>query len=247
MTSFDGKTLEITEFGPLVATADGSLTIRHAGHGQDFHSAEGAKFEAWNLYVVTSGFEKALKAPSKQNLIVLDVGMGLGYNAAATIAAWMESPGQTSVEMFSLEIDARLVQVVASGSAPWQAGWSESWVIGPRSLFSQGSSYAAELTHPRSGKLLKWVVVVGDADQADLSRIRGAVDYIWQDPFTPELNPKMWSREWFERLKKLASPECSMVSYSVARAVKQALEEAGWRYERVPTPGRKRHWLKASL
>jgi hypothetical protein len=52
MTTEDIKIIEMTEFGPLVETSDGSLTIRHAVHGQDFHSTEGARFEAWQLYVV---------------------------------------------------------------------------------------------------------------------------------------------------------------------------------------------------
>lgn len=247
MTRLDAKIIEITEFGPLIETADGSLTIRHSIHGQDFHSEEGARFEAWNLYVLTSGFGTALQAHSKQDIMILDVGMGLGYNAAATIAAWLEGPGLMNIDMLSLEIDPRLAQVAASGCAPWQAGWPDSWLFGLKSLHSCVDGFKAEISHPLSDKILKWRISLGDASQKDFTGFECKINYVWQDPFTPELNPTMWSSKWFEKLKGLARPECVLVSYSVARVVKQALEDAGWRYERVATPGRKRHWLKASL
>jgi hypothetical protein len=247
MTRVDGKIIGLTEFGALIETADGSLTIRHASHGQDFHSEEGAKFEAWHLYVMTSGLNRVLQVENRCNLGILDVGMGLGYNAAATIAAWLDSPGYINIEMLSLEVDQRLVQAVASGVAPWQAGWSESWIMGPKSLVGNGNIFRAELSHPRSGRVMKWSVRLGDANQADLNALCGPIDFIWQDPFTPELNPEMWSSGWFAKMKGLANPNCVLVSYSVARVVKQALEDAGWQYERVPTPGRKRHWLKAFI
>lgn len=247
MARADDKIIDVTEFGPLVVTADGSLTIRHAVHGQDFHSEEGARFEAWHLYVMTSGLYPALVGQNKKDLVILDVGMGLGYNAAATIAAWLESPGVMNLEMISLEVDSRLVKAVASGSAPWQLGWTESWIRGPKSLIKNDNIYKAEISHPRSGKVLRWNVWVGDANQADFDLFHGRVDFIWQDPFTPELNPEMWSSSWFAKLRSFANTDCVLVSYSVARVVKQALEDSGWRYERVPTPGRKRHWLKASL
>lgn len=241
----DKKDPEITEFGPLIMTTDGSLTVRHLEHGQEFHSNDGAKFEAWNLYVTTSGFLKAIELDSRDPIRILDVGMGLGYNAAASIAAWLGSSGVCDVEMISLENNQRLIEVVAGAAAPWQKGWSDDWMAGPRSLNKTTVGYQAYLNHPRTKKNLRWTIIAGDAAAFRLNDGHPGFDFIWQDPFTPELNPSMWSTGWFQKLLKISHSECVLVTYSVARIVKNALDEAGWLYERVQTPGRKRHWLKA--
>jgi hypothetical protein len=239
------KVIEMTEFGALVETADGSLTICHDGHGQDFHSQEGAQFEAWNLYVVASGYLDSLVSASNQHLYILDVGMGLGYNAAASIVAWYTGSGAVDVDITSLECDVRFVEAVATGDAPWQRGWSEPWLVGPKELRHSENVYRASIKHPLSGRYLTWTVMVCDAASMDLKSIEKTFDYIWQDPFTPELNPTLWSVDWFKRVRDVTRSGAVMMSYSVARAVKSALAESGWGYERIPTPGRKRHWLKA--
>ena len=249
MTIPDPKIIEITEFGGLVETADGSLTIRHEGHGQDFHSNEGARFEAWELYVMASGYWHAL-ASTGAAIRVLDVGMGLGYNAVATMAAWLCSEGRRDMEMVSLEIDGRLPKALLAGRAPWCGNWSPEWLAVLNRLKKiSDTEFVAEMDHPKSRSVARWRIVVGDASAYDLSTIfkstTSLVDYIWQDPFTPELNPNMWSGDWFKRLAALASTDAQLMTYSVSRVVKEALTAGGWRHERFRTPGRKRHWLKA--
>lgn len=246
MTTEDIKIIEMTEFGPLVETSDGSLTIRHAVHGQDFHSTEGARFEAWQLYVVASGLLGDLTGGSRSSR-VLDVGMGLSYNACATIAAWIESGGLCELKITSLEIDPGLVTAIAGGNAPWCRGWAEAWLMGPKVLKqSSENTWSAELTHSNSGKKLSWSVIIGDASVANLLPVEGDYDYIWQDPFTPELNPGMWSAKWFEKVRLVSSNRVQLMTYSVSRIVKDELEKGGWSHERFRTPGRKRHWLRAT-
>ena len=245
MTTGDGKILEMTEFGPLVETEDGSLTIRHSHHGQDFHSSEGAWFEAWELYVRASGFEDDLRQAGS-DITVMDIGMGLGYNAAATLAAWYDGPGVRGLRILSLEIDPRLPETLAGGNAPWCRGWKSSWLAGPKALTNvDGQKLLAEVTHPVSGALARWEIWCRDGSQISVDEFPRSVNYFWQDPFTPELNPAMWSEGWFGRLRLVAAKDAKLMTYSVSRAVKDALGQGGWRHERFRTPGRKRHWLRA--
>jgi tRNA U34 5-methylaminomethyl-2-thiouridine-forming methyltransferase MnmC len=253
MTTKDDQISVMTEFGALVQTADGSWTIRHEVHGQDFHSSEGARFEAWELYVVASGLLTVLKSSEVRPVGVLDVGMGLGYNACATIAAWLTGDGSSDLSILSLEIDSRLVETLASGDTPWIRGWDDLWLAGPRCLKKiSTTTWSASISHPRSAKTLSWTIVIGDAANLDLIQISKDVapqdlQFVWQDPFTPELNPEMWSAAWFLRVKDIVCRDAVLMTYSVSRVVKDALSEAGWLPERFRTPGRKRHWLRASV
>jgi len=245
MTTKDPELIEMTEFGPLVETADGSFTVRHATHGQDFHSREGAKFEAWELYVQASGYFRELQDPGPE-ILILDVGMGLSYNASATIAAWYESGGLRSVTMLSLEIDEKLVSAAVGGLAPWCRGWGDSWKAGLRELCQKdASSYDASLRHPKTSEKFSWKIIVGDAGRQGLPDLPAKLDFVWQDPFTPELNPLMWSPEWFAKVRAQSKRSTCLMTYSVSRVVKDALQMSDWSHERMRTPGRKRHWLRA--
>lgn len=245
MTTPESKITEMTPFGRLVETADGSLTVCHGGHAQNFHSTEGAKLEAWQLYVVASGY---LIETERVGLAiqVLDVGMGLAYNAAATIAAWMESSGGRDLFVTSLESEQALVEAVASGAAPWFLGWQDSWMAGPNALSCQKSGeFVATLRHPKSGKKCSWRILVGDGAKVLLNLKREAFNFIWQDPFTPELNPTMWSAAWFSLVREHSAPHARMMTYSVARVVRDGIEGGGWLFEKIKTPTRKRHWALA--
>lgn len=234
--------------GELVQTSDGSWTLKHHSHGQDFHSFEGAKFEAWQLYIEASGINQRFNASidGVQPIEVLDVGLGLGYNAAATVAAWLNGHGCESLRLTSLEIDDNLVQELIGGNAAWCDGWDEAWLLGPRHLKNIAPDrWQALLKHPVTSETLNWEIVVGDGNAVPLTPPR-PYNYIWQDPFTPELNPGMWSEAWFSKVRESSAKDAMLMTYSVSRVVKDALSAAGWVAERFPTPGKKRHWLRAT-
>ena len=245
MTILAAKKHEMTPFGQLVETEDGSLTICHSAHAQNFHSTEGARLEAWQLYVVASGFLSEMSHPGHQ-VHVLDVGMGLGYNAAATIAAWVESSGDRDLRIVSLEVDELLVESVASGAAPWFLGWQDAWLLGPKALMRVSAcEFMGTMTHGISGKSCTWQILVGDGVKTLSCLTKGEFDYIWQDPFTPDLNPTMWSPAWFSALRERSAPEARLMTYSVARTVRDGLEGGGWLSEKIKTPTRKRQWTRA--
>jgi tRNA U34 5-methylaminomethyl-2-thiouridine-forming methyltransferase MnmC len=237
-----------SSFGEVVPTADGSLTIRHPDANECYHSTVGAAFEAQTLYIQHSGVTERL-AQATRPIRVLDVGMGLGYNALSTVAAWAAISSPSAVELVSLEINPDLAAALASGTAPWQRGWRDDWTAWSRTLrkVQENHEWRAVIAHPSSPAICSWRVVIGDAASQDLAALDiGSVDYIWQDPFSPQRNPSLWSAAWFAQLKSVATPDCKLMTYSVARLVKDNLAAAGWRAERFETGLQKRHWLRAS-
>jgi hypothetical protein len=229
-------------------TDDGTVTLFHPDLEQSFHSIEGAKFEAHELYVKRSGFvEKVKSSPTR----VLDVGLGLSYNASASIAAWLETEDPKSVWIDSLEIDSELVECYGKQEIPWTKGWASNWLTGIQSLQTsrlneKGPALTCSLLHPLSKATLIWQVYLCDGSTLDFSHLGGAYDFVWQDPFSPDKNPELWSKEWFTKIKNVMNDDGVLVTYSVARLVKENLSSAGWTYQKMETPGRKRHWLKAS-
>jgi hypothetical protein len=155
----------------------------------------------------------------------------------ATLAAGVPAPAPAPLTIVSLEIDAALALALRSGTGAWQGNWPPSRLALARALGRE------PIAHPSGAAFCRWDLELGDALAADLP---GAFDFVWQDPFSPRKNPTMWSAEWFRRVRAAAAPGCVVVTYSVARAVREALAEAGWQVAKIPTgTGRKRHWLRA--
>ncbi|MEY4631099.1 MAG: hypothetical protein RIQ81_1219 [Pseudomonadota bacterium] len=229
-----------------IETADGSWTLAHREHSEWYHSADGAVSEAQSLYIDSSGILNRLQAASPVR--VLDVGLGLGYNALATVAAWQRCGGAGKLEILSLENDADLFAYLRSGKAPWQKGWPAAWLAMAESLeLAQDGIWQAWQRGADGGELL-WRVALGDAKApssfAALANM-GPYDFVWQDPFSPAKNPSMWGFDWFSALVGSVKRDGVLMTYSVARPVREALSDAGWRVEKIPTTTRKKNWLRA--
>ncbi len=234
--------------GSVVKTADGSLTLSHGEHGECYHTQAGAETEARQLYVEASGIAARFTAVPPSELAILDVGLGLGYNALVTIDAWLAAPAPGPLHLQSLEIDKSLVENLASGEASWQENWSPTRRAHCELLRrDRDGNWRAVIRHPANQAACRWSILVGDARTAALPAPRlPGWHFVWQDPFSPEKNPGMWNAEWFAKAGKGAAPGCVLMTYSVARVVRDGLTAAGWDVEKIPSliPA-KRHWLKA--
>lgn len=226
--------------GDVLATDDGSLTMIHPDHGEAYHSRLGATAEARLLYVEASGIRARFADATETR--VLDIGLGLAYNAIQTLAAWAEAPRPGTLTLQSLEINPALVQVLAAGTAPWQTTWTDAHRAFCSAL-RQTSLNTWAANFPAFGA--SWIIHVGDAREATLD---GPFAYFWQDPFSPEKNPPLWDAAFFTKLRAAAAPDALLMTYSVARTVRDALAAAGWKPERFPAaPGHKRQWLRATV
>jgi tRNA U34 5-methylaminomethyl-2-thiouridine-forming methyltransferase MnmC len=214
-----------------------------------YHSRDGADFEAKRLYIASSGIAQALE--SGRQLVVLDVGLGLGFNAVATIEAWID--GQTSgpLKIVSLEIDTDLIEALMTTQAPWQKDWPPSWLGWCHRLSRAedeqlGGLLRASFEHPQTGQPCEWTVIPGDALKTAPIWMQHSYDFIWQDAFSPATCPELWTSAWFALISRAAGPQAVLMTYSAARKVRDELTAQGWTPERFASGGTKRHWLKAT-
>ncbi len=239
--------------GSLVVTEDGSLTILDPALGETYHSRFGARREARELYVEASGllghFAQKLVSPFTTTN-VLDVGLGLAYNAIETIRAWLEAHQPGNLYIASLENSPDLVTNVISGVAPWTTNWDPKLKAILSTFRNINSQQWQSITkHPHADATLTWEIFLGDARSEPLpySTVK-QWDYIWQDPFSPRCNPTMWDGPWFKKLFQDSHGETILMTYSVARAVREALEEGGWQWTKIKTPSpMKKNWLQARI
>lgn len=230
-----------------IRTEDGSFSIRHPEHGECFHSFSGALAEAQLLYTIASGFSARLDG--RDRLAVFDVGLGLGYNALATISTWFQHSAPPCIEMVSIEKELDLFHQFRDCQGSWQKEWQTSWLDWTASLTETSEGcFEAEFVHLLNQSRFRWKVLLGDAETKNIpeSAPGRGWDFIWQDPFSPKKNPGMWNLAWFQKLRSQSTDNAMLVTYSVARLVKDNLEQAGWSYRLIPANTGKRNWLAAT-
>ena len=75
--------------------------------------------------------------------------------------------------------------------------------------------------------------------------IRDSIDAWFLDGFSPSKNPDMWSNDVMLKIAKLSAQHARLATFTVAGAVRTALQDAGFTTEKKEGFGRKRHRLEA--
>ncbi len=235
----------------LRKTNDGSLTLYNESFNELYHSEDGALLEARSLYIMGSGFNSLCLEENKDlNTIikVCDVGLGLGYNALSTLEAWFSGKGLFSLEIHSLEQDKKLFFELTTGKASWEESWDDSWCERVKDFEEITPSFFKKVfEHPISRKKALWFVHLGEAKTLlkENKEKLPHFDFIWQDPFSPKTSPGLWDKEWFSLLTKFSTKNATLMTYSVARSVRDSLAENNWSFKKIPTVTKKKVWLKA--
>ncbi|MBP9707249.1 MAG: hypothetical protein KBD78_06360 [Oligoflexales bacterium] len=240
----------------LFATKDGSLTLRHPEYDELFHSDSGALSEARGLYLQASGITE--RSWSSEPLRILDIGLGLGYNALSALE-WALQRGQ-SIQLVSLEKDLKVFNALSDPKAEFKKNWPIEWQqhisqLQPKSQSCFIANFKSKKSSEDKEVEIEWTVCLGDALMSTSESCsefaaymrKSSFDYFWQDAFSPKKNPQLWSTQWFKQLRALAKLEAVLMTYSVSRVVKDALAEAGWSYELIPTCTGKRNWLRVNI
>ena len=188
-----------------------------------YFSLAGGLDEARHVFLAGNGLPQRLRAGFQ----IAELGFGTGLNLLATHLA---NPGlairYTSFEAFPLSADDIAKALAAFPQAFAVAGaFLQAWRAGIR-RFDLGQ-IAVE-------------VIVGDA-RATLPLWPGMADAWYLDGFSPAKNPELWSADMMVDVARHTAPCGTFATFSAAGHVRRGLAEAGFRVERRPGFGSKRH------
>ena len=207
---------------PGTETGDGSLTLYHPEYRQHFHTLAGAVSEARHKFIIPSKLHARLI--EQQEVKVLDIGFGLGYNVFEAVkTAHDAAAGRLSV--ISLEKDIRTLQ---AASRLFGADSLELRILNALSAAGSFRSEFAEVT-----------LVTGDARHS-VKLLKHGFDCIYLDGFSPDINPELWTLDFFRELKRLLEPSGIIVTYSSAYPVRGAMLKCGLQAGETDAFGRRR-------
>ncbi|WP_084545158.1 tRNA (5-methylaminomethyl-2-thiouridine)(34)-methyltransferase MnmD [Derxia gummosa] len=235
-------------------------TPRSRDYDDVYASAAGAAGQARHVFLAGNGLPARWQG--RERFTIVETGFGLGGNFLATLAAWRADPARcarlwfVSFEAHPVTADElRRVHRVGREDATATA---EADTTMPRAAGAARIADADALANQWplalpglhrlefAGGAVQLLLAFGDA-VALAPRLAVAADAFYLDGFAPDRNPRMWSVELFRALGRLAAPDASAATWSVARAVRDALAAAGFDARRAPGFGGKREMTVASL
>ena len=203
-------------------TGDGSLTLYHPEYRQHFHTLAGAVSEARHKFIIPSKLHDRLNP--RREVKVLDIGFGLGYNVFEAVKT-AEAAAIGKLTVVSLEKDIRTLR---AASRLFPADSLELRIL--NELLNSGSfgSGFAEVT-----------LLAGDA-RSSVKALEQKFDCIYLDGFSPDINPELWTLDFFRELKRLLDPDGILVTYSSAYPVRGAMLKCGLLVGETDAFGRRR-------
>ena len=195
-----------------VLTNDGSYTLYSAEFDEPYHSdKDGALHEALQKHVLPAF---ALKG-GEDELTILDICYGLGYNTLATLYYIKKEQLTTKVKIISPEFDRGLVESLRNFQYPKEFDSLREII----EAISRDFSYEDEQ--------ISIEILLGDARQR-LPQLQEQFDIVYQDAFSPAHNPLLWTREYFATIASLTKEDSILTTYSTAAAVRMGLDENGF-------------------
>ena len=215
-------------------TDDGSFTFKSLMFNENCHSTAGAIEETLYNYIDGTGVSNL----SEDKTTIFEVGLGLGMGP---ILSFIEASRQRKkLDFYSCEIQEDLIYWLKESVS------EEVNEIFPfKSLKKINNDY-----WQATGVLGSLTVFVGDITSKQnlvLGLLQNKVHKIFQDPFSPKKNPSLWTTEWFQFLRMLASENCILSSYSASHGFRANLKNAGFTIHSKKGFGQKRSMTIAKI
>ncbi|HJV74499.1 MAG TPA: bifunctional tRNA (5-methylaminomethyl-2-thiouridine)(34)-methyltransferase MnmD/FAD-dependent 5-carboxymethylaminomethyl-2-thiouridine(34) oxidoreductase MnmC [Noviherbaspirillum sp.] len=207
--------------------------------GDVYHSADGGLAQAQHVFL--GGNRLPERWQGQRRFVILETGFGIGLNFLATWKACRDD-AQRPQQLHYVSIEkhpfcaADLVQLhalwpeLAAVSEELRAAWPPLVQGFHRLLLDEGR--------------VVLTLVFGDVAEY-LPQIDAAADAFYLDGFAPNKNPEMWAPDILARLNRLAAPEATLSTYTVAVPVRDALTKAGFICDMPSGFGHKREMLVA--
>lgn len=188
---------------------DGSFTAYSMEFEEHYHSTkDGALHESLSKHVLP-----ALKhTQDKDEITILDICFGLGFNTLATLYALKDS--SKKVTIYSPEFDESLVRSLIDFTYPKEFDIYKDII----------SSLARTQRYESEG--LDIYIYVGDA-RVFVKETKITFDIVYQDAFSPSSNPLLWTSEYFTDIASLMKDDAILTTYSISLPTRIALYENG--------------------
>ncbi len=219
-----------------IKTADGTETFINQEFNEAYHSTKaGAYTESLLKFVLPCRIDQLAK--NQNQIDILDIGFGLGYNVAVAIEVATKNNPDIFLKIISVEKDKDIFSKIKQLELPSNL----------QNIYSQIlSGQFKDDTYTAKGKNFELTILFGEARQV-IKKIDHKFDAVFYDAFSPKVNTEMWTVELFKKVKDLMKEDAILATYSASLAVRKGLIEAGFKIGLIEPVGRKNFSTVATI
>lgn len=151
----------------------------------------------------------------KSTLSILDICFGIGYNSLATLYYLEKYCKNTKIKIYSPEFDKELIHSLKDFPYP------KEFEPYKKIIEKISKDYFYEDDNVR--------IEIFPADAREylikLAQREITIDIVYQDAFSSDVNPMLWTKEYFCDVSKLLSYDAIITTYSIATPVRLSMSE----------------------
>ncbi|RPD99655.1 SAM-dependent methyltransferase [Aureibaculum marinum] len=214
----------------IIITSDGSTTIHLPELNEQYHSKHGAIQEAYHVFI-----ERGLKQfHSGQNISILEIGFGTGLNAFIT---YLETKKNNyKIDYVGIEAYPVIQEEISKLNYI-----SELNAETDKTIFNKLHELSWEKKHYISDCFTLYKKQQFFSDIEDLT----TYNLIYFDAFGARVQPELWTVKIFRKMYNALKQNGILVTYSAKGSVRRAMQEVGFKVERLSGPPGKREMLRA--
>ena len=222
----------------FVKTDDDSYSINSKeinNKVETLHTSSGAISESFEKFI------KPLKLDDKEEIAILDICAGLGYNLSAAISEYSD---KKSLKIDMVEISHATLACGLLVPSPIKAHDITKKAI--EKQLTKENYASLELVDTEIPKNMEINVFIEDARQTVQKLEDNSYDAIFLDPFSQTMAPELFSLEFFKEFKRVIKEDGIVATYTSSAPVRSGFLEAGFHIGKGPVFGRKQGGTLAS-
>ncbi len=214
----------------IVLCEDGTNTLFSKEFNEPYHSTkDGALHESLEKHVKPSLMLKK----EKQQLTILDICFGLGYNTFATLYYIKKHKLSIKVHVLSPEFDEGLIRSLHTFEYPPEFDSIKHIIKAiSQDLYYEDEQFKIEILLGDARKAIRGLtsndLLFSNESFAGLTPLKEKIDIIYQDAFSPAHNPLLWTTEYFKDIRAICKEDAILTTYSTAAAIRLGLYENGF-------------------
>lgn len=224
----------------FVLTDDGSYSInsKEINHKvETLHTSTGAISESFEKFI------KPMKLDYSEDIVILDICAGLGYNSSAAIADFIKN-SESDLTIDMVEISAPTLACGLLVPSPIPEHDITKKAIEDELVAQDYAGLSLETSEIPENISIN--VFVEDARQTVQKLESNSYDAIFLDPFSQNMAPELFSLEFFKEFRRIIKDNGIIATYTSSAPVREGFIEAGFYIGLGPIFGRKQGGTLAS-